>query len=252
MNKESPPGDGSPMSAEDAMRTMANVTALTGGLRVRTEGLTIIIFAICMMASYLTLLVPILFAGSGGGGGDFAQRFNESANRSFNGSFNGTFNGTRAPSGWGGGRPPPTAFFLSHYAPLLWYAIAVLVTTGIWRSAALSFQHGLSTPRLVATFIGWLAIFASFVFVLTYLQGGAPRSWHLIAWALVIGLFAMVDPLRFSKQGRMGAGVMAGCLLLTAVYAHTAGLGGRDIGFLSGVALGIPGLAVGLWLLFRG
>ena len=205
------------------MRTMANVTSITRGLRVRTEGLTIVIFALCMMASYLTIVAPIL-AGAGAPG---------------------------PGPGPGGHRPPPTQFFLSRAAPLVWYAIAAVTTIAIWRSAALSFQTGLSSGRLVAVFVGWLALFAVLVTVLGVIEG-SPREWHLLAWGVVIGLFATLNPLRFTKQGRVAAGAIAAVALLTAAYAFTADLGGRDLGFLTGVAVGLPGLVGGLWLMFRG
>lgn len=217
--------DSATMTPEDAMRRMASVTSMTQGLRVRTEGLTIVIFAICMMASYLTILAPILAGGGGGGPGP-------------------------GPGG-GGPRPPPTAFFLSRFAPLVWYAIAALTTFGIWRGAALSFQTGLSSGRLLAVFVGWLLVFAALVTLLGFVEG-SPREWHLLAWGVVIGLFATLNPLRFTKQGRVATGAIAVVALLAAAYAFTADLGGRDIGFLTGVAIGLPGLVGGLWLMYRG
>lgn len=235
--------DGAPrsdasMTPEEAVRTMASVTSMTKGLRVRTEGLTIVIFAICMLASYLTLLAPILFAGGDGGPGP-------RGGFDFN---NSTFNGTDFRDR---PRPPPTQFFLSQYAPLVWYIIAAVTTIGIWRGASLSFQTGFSTPRIVAVFVGWLIVFAVLI---TILAGNRTtlHAWHLIAWGVVIGLFATLNPLRFTRPGRVAAGSMAIVALLAAVYAFTAALPARDIGFLTGVALGLPGLIGGLWLLYRG
>lgn len=236
------PAGAAGMSAEDALRKMAAVTANTRGLRVRTEGLTLVVFAICMMASYLTIVVHILFGGDTGGRPGFDG---------FNGTFNGTFDG-RGPGGPRSHGPPPTAFFLSAYAPLAWYVIAVVVTLAIWRSASLSFQTGVTTPRLLATFVGWMLIFVTVVVLLAYVEGGSPRSWHLLAWGVVIGLFAALNPLRFTTPGRVAAAVMGASALLTAAYAFAADLGPRDTGFLSGVALGVPGLVAGLWLMFRG
>jgi hypothetical protein len=236
------------MSAEDAMRKMAAVTSNTRGLRVRTEGLTLVVFAICMMASYLTIVVPILFGGE-------APRPDFDGNATFNRTFNDTFNGTFEGGRGGGGRshgPPPTAFFLSAYAPLAWYVIAVVVTIAIWRSASLSFQTGVSTPRLLGVLVGWMLIFVTVVVLLAYVEGGSPRSWHLLAWGVVIGLFAALNPLRFTTPGRVAAAVVGASALLTAAYAYAVDLGPRDLGFLSGVALGVPGLVAGLWLMFRG
>lgn len=228
-----PNGDAS-MTPEDALRTMASVTSHTKGLRVRTEGLTIVIFAICMMASYLTILAPILMGDASGPGPRPAP------------DFNGTFGG-RGPRG-----PPPSSFFLNAYAPLAWYVVAVVVTLAIWRSASLSFQTDMSTPRLLGVFVAWMLIFVTVVVLLTLVQGGNPRSWHLIAWGVVIGLFAALNPLRFTKHARVVTGVMAGIALATALYAFAADLGGREVGSLSGLALGVPGLVGGLWLMFRG
>lgn len=220
----SDPRDESAMTPEDALRRMASVTSMTQGLRVRVEGLTIVIFALCILASYLTIVVPILFGGAPPG-----------------------------PRGPGpGGRPPPTSFFLSAYAPLVWYVIAVAITVGVWRMMSLSFQTGMSTPRLLGVFVAWLLIFVAAIVLLGFIEAGNPREWHLLAWALVIGLFAAVNPLRFSKPARVAAGVMALSALATFVYAWGADLGGRDVGFLTGAALGLPGLVTGLWLMYRG
>ena len=234
------PSDERAMTLEDAMRTMASVTGMTRGLRVRVEGLTLVIFALCIMASYLTIVVPILF--SGGGGAPDPSRFN--------GTFNGTVNSTFA-----GGRPPgspPTAFFLSRYAPLVWYLIAVVTTVGLWRMMSLNFQTEMTTPRLVAVFVSWLAIFVTVTVLLAFLEAGNPRAWHLLAWAIVTGLFAAANPLRFSTQARVATAIIAASALSTFLYAVANDLGRRDIGFLTGVALGLPGLVTGLWLMYRG
>lgn len=211
------------MTPEDALRRMASVTSMTKGLRVRIEGLTIVIFALCIMASYLTIVVPILFGGA-------------------------PAPGPRGP----GGRPPPTSFFLSAYAPLVWYVVAVAITIGLWRMMSLSFQTGVSTPRLVGVFVAWLLIFVAAIVLLGFIEAGNPREWHLLAWALVVGLFAGVNPLRFSNPARIATGIMAASALATFAYAWTADLTGRDVGFLTGVALGLPGLVTGLWLMYRG
>lgn len=225
-----------PMSAEDAMRTMATVTAHTRGLRVRTEGLTLVIFALCIMASYVNLAAPILGAGPGPDG-----PLHDGPDPTSNDT------GPRPMH-----RPPPTMFFLSRFAPLAWYAIAVVVTLAIWRSASLSFHTGLSTPRLLGVFVGWLGLFAGTLYVLAFLQGGDPRGWHLVAWGVVLGLFALLDPLRFQRPSRVVVGVMAVTAIAVALYAFAVDLRGHDVGFLSGLALGVPGLAGGLWLMYRG
>lgn len=224
--REAPAGEASAaaLSPEDALRTMARVTANTAALRVRTEGLTIVLWGIVMAASYLTIVVPIL-GGMGGPG----------------------------PGGPGPRGPPPsTSFFAQRYAPLAWYAVGFLVTLAIWRSASLSFQTGLTTPRLVATFAAWLALFLATVVLLTYVNGGNPRSWHLFGWAIVLGLLAALNPLRFTKRSRVAIGVVAASALATGAYAQLADLPGRDVGFLSGVALGVPALIAGLALMLRG
>lgn len=233
------PNDRRSMTPEDAMRTMASVTSMTSGLRVRVEGLTIVIFSLCILASYLTIVVPILV---GFGGPPDPSRFNGT----FNGTFNDTFRGDH-PRG-----PPPTAFFLSRYAPLVWYLIAVVTTIGLWRMMSLNFQTGMTTPRLLAVFVGWLAIFVTVTVLLAFIEAGNPRSWHILAWAIVTGLFAAANPLRFSTHARIATAVIAASALLTFLYAWMNPLGGRDIGFLTGVALGLPGLVTGLWLMYRG
>lgn len=218
--------NGAPMTAEDAVRRMASVTAQTRGLRTRTEGLTLLVWGIVLAASYLTIIVPIL---GGGGGPEPRPPFDPKA-----------------------GGPPATMFFASRVAPLVWYGIGAVATIAIWHSASLSFQTGLSTPRLVAVFGAWIAVFLVTVILLAYVEGGNPRSWHLFGWAVVIGLLAAVNPLRFTPKGRAAAGVVAAVALAAGLYAQLVDLGGRDVGFLSGVALGAPAILAGLFLMFRG
>lgn len=226
------------MTPEDALARMASVTASTRGLRTRTEGLTFVIWGICMAASYLTIAVPILI-GLGAGGPD-PDGFNRGLNDTFGG------HGPRS-----GHRPGGTEFFASRFAPLAWYLIAVVVTTAIWRSASLSFHTGVTTPRLVAVLVGWMLIFLATTVLLTYIEGGRPRSWHLVGWGLVIGLFAASNPLRFTRESRVAATVVAAVVLLTAAYAYFSQFDPRDTSFLSGVGLGAPLLLTGLYLMFR-
>lgn len=225
------------MTPEAAMRRMAEVTSNTRSLRVRTEGLTLVVWGLVIAASYLTIIVPIV---GGMGGGDPHPPRDLGANDSFNATHDVRHG------------PPATAFFASRFAPLLWYVIGVVVTIAVWRSASLSFQTGVSTPRLVAVFAAWLVIFLVTVVLLTYVEGGNPRSWHLVGWSVVIGLLAALNPLRFTRPGRVAVAIVALVALATGIYAQLVDLGGRDVGFLSGVAIGAPALLTGLYLMFWG
>jgi hypothetical protein len=100
--------------------------------------------------------------------------------------------------------------------------------------------------------VGWLVTFLLTSVVLTYIEGPRPRGWHLAGWAIVFGLFAALNPLRFTRRGRMATAVVAGLVLAGAAYASFAHLGARDASFLSGVVLGVPSLVAGLYLMFRG
>jgi hypothetical protein len=225
-----PPTPEEAAEARDAIQRMASVTQQTRGLRVRTEGLTLVIWAICMAASYLT------FAGRLGLG----DRDVRAPAENFTGNFTGL------------GHPPATVIFVSQFAPLLWFVVALVVTMGVWRSASLSFQTGMSTPRLVATLVGWLLLFVATSVVLSLGVGGPPGSWHLVAWAVVMGLFAILNPLRFSGQGRVMVGIAAVVAFLAAADAYLEHFGPRDASFLSGLAVGLPGLLLGLYLMFTG
>jgi len=231
------PTDPDAMTPEDAMSRMASITSMTSGLRVRTEGLTLVVWALCLAASYLTIAVPIL-----NGGGPPGEHFNGTAN----GSFNGTFerHGPRDP--------PSTLFFLSRFAPLIWFVIATVVTIAIWRSASLSFRTGMSTPRIVGVLVGWLALFVVATIVLTYSENGRPQASHIAAWTVVAGLFAALNPLRFTRKGRLAVAGVTLALAVASLYAYFAHLGPRDASFLSGVGLGLPTLVAGLYLMFRG
>lgn len=237
------PALGDSMPPEEALAKMANVTHLTGGLRVRMEGMTLVIWAISMAASYLTIAVPILGGRAGGRG---FPRGGSAAN----GTFNGTFNGSFSRGDFHG--PPPTEFFNAAWAPLVWFVIAAVVTVVLWRSMSLTFQTGVSTPRLVSVLIGWLLIFVFASVVLTYVEGGNPRAWHLIAWALVTGLFASLNPLRFSRRSRWAVGAVAVVIAVSSVYALVADLGPRDTSFLSGLVIGLPMLIAGLSVMLTG
>lgn len=211
------------MTPEMALARMAAVTTHTRSLRVRTEGLTIAVWGLIMAASYLTIVIPIV-------GGLLPPR------------------GPGEPSG-----PPPEMVFLAtRLAPLAWFAVGVLFTTAIWKSASLTFQTGLSTPHLVGVFIGWLALFALTVLVLVFAAAENPRSWHLVGWGVVIGLLALLNPLRFTSASRTAIALVAATALLTGVYAQAVDLPARDVGVLAGIALGAPALATGLTLMIRG
>lgn len=229
------------MTPEDAVSRMASITAMTSGLRVRTEGLTLVVWALCLAASYLTIAVPIL-----NGGTLVDHAFNASENGSFNGSPGDHFerHGPRDP--------PSTLFFLSRFAPLIWFVIATVVTIAIWRSASLSFRTGMSTPRIVGVLVGWLALFVVVTIVLTYSENGRPQASHIAAWTVVAGLFAALNPLRFTRKGRLAVAGVTLVLAATSLYAYFAHLGPRDASFLSGVGLGLPTLVAGLYLMFRG
>lgn len=213
------------LTPEDALRRVATVTANTRTLRIRTEGLTIAIWGLVLAASYLTLIVPLLGGGPGPDGGIF---------------------------GGGPRHPPATRFFASRLAPAIWYAIGAILTIAVWRSASLSFQTGITTPRLVAVFAAWMLIFLATIVLVAYVQGGNPRGWHLYGWAVVLGLFAAFNPLRFTADGRLAVAIVAIAALATGIYAQVAGLRGGDVGFLSGIALGAPAIITGTTLMFRG
>lgn len=237
-----PEPDADAFSPQDALARMAAVTHHNKGLRVRTEGITILLFAVCIMASYLTIAVPFLGGGGHGGGGDHGafDRLDPVAN----GSFNATARPERGP--------PPTQFFLSAYAPLAWYVVAALGTIGIWRSAAVSFPTGFSTPKLVALMVGWIALFVAMTVTLAFVRSSDPQAWHLIAWAVVLALFVAFNPMAFTPKGRAAVGVMALLAAAGAAYGFLANLDGRDLSFLTGMALGLPGVVAGLWLLYQG
>jgi hypothetical protein len=224
---------GPSMSTEEALGRIAGITEKTHALRVRTEGLTLALWAVCMAASYLTIVVP-LFVGRPP---DFEQ-----ARRNFSGNFSGNFTG----------RPPRDFLFFNPFAPLAWFLIASVMTVGVWRSASLSFQTGITTPRLVAVLVSWLVLLLVTTVTLSYIQRNNLRGWHLLAWAVVLVLFALLNPLRFTRKSRVAVGVASLVTLAASVYALSAGLDPRELGFFSGLALGVPLLLSGLYLMFFG
>lgn len=219
----------SDMSPEDALARMASVTASARGLRTRTEGLTLAIWAICLAASYLTLVVPLFF----GGRPEFER-----------GNLTGNFTA--------GSRPEHTRFVFAPLAPLAWYLVALVMTIGVWRGASLSFQTGFTTPYLVMVMVGWLVVFLASAVVLAFIEGGNPRAEHILAWGVVVGLFAAFNPLRFTPRGRWAAGLSAFVILAVGVFALLAHWDPRDISILSGLGLGGPLLLAGLYLMFVG
>lgn len=239
-DRGSVPGPDVEMSPQAAIARMAAVTSNVHSLRVRTEGLTLVVWALCMAASYLTIALPFV-----GGGAPHHDP---------DGAFNASIHETYRPGEprFEGGTAPLTVFFASRLAPLLWFAVATVVTVAIWRSAALDFQTRVTTPRVLAVAVSWLAILMITTVIITYVEGGRPRGWHLAGWSVVFGLFSLLNPLHFTDRGRVAAGVVAGVVLAGAAYAYVAGLGARDASFASGLFLGVPGLAAGLWLMYRG
>jgi len=227
------PGPG--MSTEEALGRIAGITEKTHALRVRTEGLTIALWAICLAASYLTIVVPLFF----GRAPDFDGR---EFGRNLSGNFTGNFTG----------RPPRDFLFFNPFAPIAWFLVAMVMTIGVWRSASLSFQTGITTPRLVLVLVGWLALLVATTVTLSFLERSNPRAWHLVAWGAVVLLFALLNPLRFTRKSRWAVGAAAAATLLASAYALAASLDPRETGFLSGLALGVPLLLAGLWLMFFG
>lgn len=231
---DAPAPENGPMQPSEALAAMANVTRLTGALRLRLEGLTLVIWGLCMSAAYLTLAVPILGGGRRGG---------EPFPRPPPG--NGTLEGHLAG-------PPPTAFFFNALAPLVWFALAAIITIVLWRTMSISFQTGVTTPRILGTMVAWLLTFVVVSVLLTYVEGGNPRAWHLLVWALVMGLFALLNPLRFGARSRWAGAAVAGVMLVAGAYALVANLDGRDTTFLTGLATGLPMLVAGLYLMVKG
>lgn len=234
--RDQPAMPGPAMSTEEALGRIAGITEKTHALRVRTEGLTIALWAICLAASYLTIVVPLFF-----GRPPEAEAGREFA-RNLSGNFSGNFTG----------RPPRDFFFFNPFAPLAWFLIAMVMTIGVWRSASLSFQTGLTTPRLVLVLVGWLALFLATALTLSFLERSNPRAWHLVAWGAVVLLFAILNPLRFTRRSRWAVGIASAVTLLAGAYALAAGLDPRETGFLSGLSLGLPLLLAGLYLMFFG
>ncbi|MHB8584969.1 MAG: hypothetical protein ACYDDF_03935 [Thermoplasmatota archaeon] len=225
--------DAPAMTTRDALVRIATTTEHVQGLRIRTEGLTLFIFSVCVLASYLTITAPLIYA------------FSPGKNLIFISNGQGNFSS--------GGHSIPFALqVMAVYGPLLWYVIAVAGIIGVWRGAALSFHTGISTPRLLTVFVGWLVAFAIFTVLAVYVDASNPRPWHLDAWTLILGLFAILNPLRFTSQGRAVAAGMTGVALITALYASLNDFPGVVVGFLAGGAVGIPGLIGGLWLIYGG
>jgi hypothetical protein len=202
------------MSTEEALDRIERITEKTQPLRVRTEGLTFVIWGICVAASYLT---------------------------------------TGASLALGARRDvSPLGFFVGDLFPLFWFVVALLTTIGLWRSAALGFQPGLPTPRIVLFFAGWLVLVFATIVVLTYLEANHPQPWHIVGWAVLMALFAVFDPLRFTAKGRWAAAFVAVVALAAAAYGFASPLHRAETSLLTGLGLGIPMLAAGLVLLYRG
>jgi hypothetical protein len=100
--------------------------------------------------------------------------------------------------------------------------------------------------------VGWLVVFLVSAIVLAFVEGGNPRAEHILAWGVVVGLFAATNPLRFTPRGRWAAGISAFVIFAIGVFALLAHWDIRDISILSGIGLGGPLLLAGLYLMFVG
>jgi hypothetical protein len=135
----------------------------------------------------------------------------------------------------------------------LWILASVIVSAGLWRSAALPFRPGFTLKRGLVFFLAWpllLSLLASgFMSVFGW---GLVAQAKLLATGALLLAFAGMDPLRFTATGRATAAGLGVVAIAAAAVGLWLGLTGAPATLVVGGVLGVSWTAGGALALFRG
>lgn len=131
----------------------------------------------------------------------------------------------------------------------LWVAVGIAASIGVWRAAAVSFDPGVSRARALAFFVGWPALFAAVSYLVSGWGGGAFR--FAIVTGVLLALFALVDPVRYTPRGRWTAAALAVAAFAIAAVVVPYGESGHWFA-IAGTLIGLTWVGAGLDALYRG
>jgi hypothetical protein len=133
------------LTAEDALRRIADVAGKQSSLRSRFEGMTWVLWGL------VAALQAVTFG--------FVQQAD-------------------IPKTQAG-------MHVVGLASHLWIVAGIAASVGIWRAAAVNFDPGISRHRALAFFIGWPASFALAVYVVTQVGGGGAFGFAAVTTLLL-------------------------------------------------------------------
>jgi hypothetical protein len=133
----------------------------------------------------------------------------------------------------------------------LWIFLGIAASVGIWRAAAVDFDPGVSRHRGLAFFIAWPALFTLAILVVTLLGGAAAFAFAAVT-TLLLTLFALANPVRFTTRGRWTAVVLALVSALVTVGAWVHGDTGPVGDAVVGSLIGLSWVLAGLHALYQG
>lgn len=135
----------------------------------------------------------------------------------------------------------------------LWILASVLVTVGLWRSAAVPFRPGFSFRRGLALFLVWPLLLGAISMGIVTLAGWENVAQaKLVATGLLLLGFAAFNPLHFTRTGRLTAAGLGVVALAFGAGAFALGLTGATATMYVGAVMGLSWTAGGTLALFRG
>lgn len=132
----------------------------------------------------------------------------------------------------------------------LWIIVGILASVGVWRAAAVNFGPGISRRRALGFFIALPATIHFLSFLISQATHGV-AAFSLVA-AGVLGLFALLNPVRFTKSGRITAAILATISALVGALLIVTDSTGDQWYALAGTCIGLSWILAGLIALYQG
>lgn len=132
----------------------------------------------------------------------------------------------------------------------LWILVGILASVGVWRAAAVNFEPDVSRRRALGFFIALPATLHLLSYLLSQATHGV-ATFSLVA-ACLLGLFALLNPVRFTTSGRTTAAVLATIAAgVGAILIATESTGDQWYA-IAGTAIGLSWIIAGMIALYQG